>query len=140
MAIDHNQLLLGKILGELYRLQKSQNTPCSASDSRIYGLLNGFEGVIADEIENIGFVSNEQFDHAAKVLNEVWSDPEKMRTFKGFYDIERDLEQGGVDRSTAMRILTYFNADSSFTDLISKMDTSGSPSECRTFKLNKWSS
>lgn len=139
MALDNNQILLGKILGEIYRLQKNQNVPCSAEDSRIYGLLNGIESVIEDELEGIGFVSKEQFNHTTKVLDGIWNDPDELRSFKGFYDIENDLQHGDVDRSTAMTVLTYLNADNSFTDLIGKMDSSGSPTECRTFTLNKWS-
>lgn len=139
MAIDNNQILLGKILGEIYRLQKNQDVPCGAEEARIYGLLNGFESVIEEELESIGFVSKEQLSHTVKVLNEIWNDPEEMGSFKGFYDIENDLQRGDVDRSTAMRVLTYLDANNSFSDLISKMDSSDSPSECRTFTLDKWS-
>lgn len=139
MAADANQLLLGKILGEIYRLQRKTESPCSASDGTIYGLLNGFEETTQEELERVGFVTKEQVKHAADVLDAVWDDPEKMAAFKGFYDIEKELAAGGVDRMAAMKILTYFKANHSFQDLIAKMDTHGSPGECRTFELDKWS-
>lgn len=139
MAADTNQLLLGKLLGEIYRLQRKTDTPCSASDATIYGLLNGFEETTQDELERVGVVTKEQVKHAGDVLNAVWDDQEKMANFKGFYDIEHKLAAGGVDRIDAIKIITYFKANNSFQDLIEKMDTSGSPGECRTFELDKWS-
>lgn len=56
--------------------------------------------------------------------------------FKGFYDIERELQEAGVDRAQAIRILTFFQANGQFQELIAKMDTSHSPSECRTFRVH----
>lgn len=138
MTPEAQQLFLGKLLGEIYRLQRRTDTPCSASDATIYGLLNGFEEVAEEELERVGLVTKEQVNHAATVLDTVWSNPEKMKNFRGFYDIEHELADGGVDRVTAMKILTYFKANHSFQDLIAKMDTSGSPGECRTFDLDKW--
>ena len=135
--IDTNTLFLGKLLAEVYRVQRKLEIP-TADDATIYGLRNGFETVIADELERIGFVSKAQVKHVMDVLDPIWQDPAKLAAFKGFYDIERELENGGLDRSTAIAVLTYLNAHGQFTAVIEKMDTDGSPSECRTFNLSKW--
>ncbi len=137
-SMDTNKMLLGKILGEIYRLQKKIGVPHSASDPHIYGLLNGFESVIDEQIEKIGWVSKEQFNHTISVLTPYWKDENKLADFKGFYDIESELEDGGVSRGVAIQILSYLYANNQFTDVINKMNSSDSPSECRTFKMNEW--
>jgi hypothetical protein len=132
-------LILGKILGEIYRIQRStEGISCSASDSHIFALLHGFEHAAKEEIERLGFVSEDQLKAVMDVLEPIWLNPEKLAEFKGFYDIERTLKSHGVDRSDAIRILTYLNANGQFTEVIDKMDSSGSPSECRKFDISKW--
>lgn len=135
---NQNTLLIGKILGELYRLQRAVKLPCSASDSRIYGLLNGFEDDIKDELDAIGFVSTEQYKHVADVLEPIWDDPNSHAKFEGFYDVESEIKKGGIDRTTARKILKHMRANHAFTSLIEKMDSSRSPGECRTFVLDQY--
>lgn len=136
---NESKLLLGKLLGELYRIQRSSSeVSCPASDGQIYALLNGFEDAVNEELESIGFVSSDKVKSVMDILEPIWIDPEKLSKFKGFYDIERDLEDRGVDRSDAIRILKYLKANHQFTEIIAKMDTSGSPSECRKFELSDW--
>lgn len=135
-----NQILLAKILGEIYRTQLNSKVSCPAGEAKVYGLLNGFEHVIDEELEGIGYVSQEALTAVINTLDSIFIDDKKLKSFKGFYDIEDDLRKKGVDRWQAIRILTYLNANHQFQELIAKMDTSGSPSECRTFKLDKWES
>ncbi|MDR3480341.1 MAG: hypothetical protein P4L91_06460 [Burkholderiaceae bacterium] len=135
--IDTNAVLLGKLLAEVYRVQRNLGV-ATMDDATIYALRNGFETAIDDELERIGFVSKAQVKHVMDVLDPIWQDPTQLAAFKGFYDIERELEDGGVDRPTAITVLTYLNAKGQFTEVIAKMDTSHSPSECRTFELGKW--
>jgi len=135
---NESKVLLGKILGELYRMQRALEVPCSASESRVYGLLNGFEDDISDELQAIGFVSKAQYEHVADVLEPIWDDPSALEKFEGFYDIESDIKSAGIDRSTARKILKHMQADHSFTSLIDKMDSVRSPGECRTFGLDKY--
>ena len=134
-----SKLFFGKILGELYRIQNnSEGIACPAEPAQIFGLLNGFENVIEEEIERIGFVSNEEMKIVSNVLNEYWIDLEKRKNFKGFYDIENKLKDLGVDRYKAIPILTYFKANHQFLELIEKMDSENSPSECRNFNLDEF--
>ncbi len=135
--IDTNAVLLGKLLAQVYRVQRKLEIP-TANDATIYGLLKGFETVIAEELERVGFVSEAQIKHVTDVLDSICQNPTKLANFKGFYDIEEVLESGGVDRSTANRVITYLKAKGCFTDVIAKMDTQGSPSECRTFDIGEW--
>lgn len=131
--------LLGKILGEVFRLQTAARVPCSASERTIYGLLNGFENVTDEVLESIGEVTNEQISAVMDALEPYDQDPAKLAGFRGFYDIENTLKHNGVDRGDAMRILTYLRANHQYTDIIARMDTSGSPAECRTFEVDEWS-
>ena len=136
--MDETKLLLGKLLGEIYRLQNASGVRSGIGEAQIYGLRNGFENCIAHELEMIGFVSEEKLDAVGDVLNGYFDDEKKLEAFKGFYDIEHALQSKGVDRSLAIRILNYYNANHQFTNVIAKMDSSGSPSECRTFELNEF--
>jgi hypothetical protein len=133
------KVFLGKILGEIYRLQNnSEKIACPAEPSQIFGLLNGFENVIDEELERIGYVSNEEINSVVDVLDEYWKDPEKRKEFKGFYDIEHKLNNRGIDRGKAILILTYFKANNQFVELIDKMNSEHSPTECKNFELDKF--
>ena len=130
------KLLLGKLLGEVYRIQKNnEDITCSVENAQIYGLLNGFETAIDYELEIMGHITNEQLTAVSKVLMPIFNDKEKLNEFQGFYDIEDELKSLGVDRVEAIKILTYFKAKNQFISIIEKMDSSGSPSECRKFDL-----
>lgn len=72
------------------------------------------------------------------ILDPIWSDKSKLDDFGGFYDIERELQLNGVDRPEAYRILKYLKANGQYSTVIDKMDSSGSPVECRTFELTEW--
>jgi hypothetical protein len=95
--------ILGKLLGEVFRIQKRTGVP-TYSDGTIYGLLNGVEPAIDSVINEISFVSTELVDRAAKVLQPIFDDPAKLAAFNGFYDIEHELQDAGIDRGTAIQI------------------------------------
>lgn len=133
--MEREQLLaLGKMLGETYRLQKRINPEMvQVSDSTIFGLLNGFEGVIQRELIVEDPITEEDISAMADVLDPYHINPE--REFTGFYQIEHQLEQRGINRMKAIHILTYFNANGQYEEVIGRMDTAGSPSECRRFNI-----
>lgn len=133
-----SKLLLGKLLGEVYRLQKKVGMSLAYGDSHTFGLLHGFESEINDAIERIGFISSTELDAAAEILDEIFIDENKVKNFKGFYDIEAKLESRGIDRSKAIKILSYFKSNGQFTNLIDKMNSIDSPVECREFDLDEW--
>lgn len=133
--MDKNTLLLGKLLGEVYRLQHEAGIP-TAGEHSIFGLRNGFESEINAQLERIGFISDAQLNAVEDVLNEYHQSSEKLAGLSGFYDIENELSDLGVGRGEAIRILTYLKADHRFTGVIAKFDSSNSPTECRTFDLD----
>ena len=130
---------LGKILGEIYRLQMhTGNMACSPTKQQIYGLLHGFEEAIDDELETIGWISKEKIDHVANALDKYYNDEEKLKTFKGFYDIESGLISLGLSRGEISKVIKYFKAGENYLELIEKMDSGNSPSECRKFNESEF--
>lgn len=136
--MEPTDLLLGKMLGELYRMQRKLGMPCGASDTHVFGLLNGFEDSIESELEAIGQVPKHHVRQVVGVLDEIWSDPARRQEFTGFYDIEDRLEDEGVDRAQAIKILMYLKSRGQFDELIQAMDSSGSPTECRGLNLGEF--
>ncbi len=136
------KLLLGKILGEIYRIENrsGDKIACPAREAHIYGLLNGFERSIEEELKGIGFISEAKLQAVEDILNEYFVDQEKLKAFKGYYDIERRLEGLGIGRGEAITILTYLYADGRFVKVIDKMDSPDSPVECKKFELSEWDS
>ena len=133
---DAHMKMLARILGEVYRIQNAiEGMHPSASDSHVYGLLKGFETSIDSELEQADGISKEKLRHMDEVLSEIFDNEEKLAQFQGFYDIEDELRSRGINRVDAMKILKFLKADYRFTELIDKMDSSGSPTECRTFEL-----
>ncbi|TYA10913.1 hypothetical protein FRY98_24395 [Paenibacillus faecis] len=130
------KLTLGKILGEIYRIQKhSKSVICPVGNDTIFGLLNGFEETLEREIESLELISSEEVAFVSRVLNKYFTDEQKLNDFNGYYDIEAELEERGIDRIKAKRIITMFKAEGRFLKVIEKMDSSGSPAECRTFEI-----
>jgi hypothetical protein len=140
MKMDkQTKILFGKILGEIYRIQRRmESNACPVGESTVYGLLNGFEHVIDEEIERIGFISREEFKNMCNILDEYYFNEEKLKDFKGYYDIEHKLSKVSIDRPTAIKILRYLKANGSYLELIEKMNSEYSPVECRKFDLNEW--
>ncbi|MGI2294158.1 hypothetical protein [Paenibacillus sp. GXUN7292] len=103
----------------------------------MYGLLNGMETIVDEEISRIGFISNEKFSAMCKILDGYFYDQTNLDKFRGFYDIESELNSVGVDRSEAIRILTYLKANGSYEELIDKMNSQYSPVECKRFKVSE---
>ncbi|PIC67276.1 hypothetical protein CSV71_05835 [Sporosarcina sp. P21c] len=137
--MSENKLVAAKLLGEIYRIQKRlPDNACFVGNDVIYGLLNGVERVVNSELEDLGFISQGKEDAAIEVLNEYFTDNKMLSELKGYYDIEDKLEECGIDRSDAIRIFTLLKAEGRFERVIEKMDSSHSPSECRTFDISHW--
>jgi hypothetical protein len=133
------RIFLSKILGEIYRIQKRiDKFPCSASDSHIYALLHGFQTAIDDEIGTMNFINEDELTGMGKILDEYWSDPLKLKGFKGYYDIENKLKAIGINRSKAITILKYFKMQDRFHGLIEKFDSVHSPVECKRFEISEF--
>lgn len=135
----NTKLLLGKILGEIYRIQnRMEPNACPVKDSTVYGLLSGFESVIDEHLEGIGYISEEDIKNAADVLDVYFKDPEMLEKLEGYYTIEHELEKRGITRTKAIKIFTYFKANGQFTQEIEKMNSQHSPMECKVFELGDY--
>ena len=129
--------MFAKLLGEVYRTQRRIDPlMCSTSMGRIYGLLNGIEDAVNDELEGLGFVSAEKMDALIEVIDPIFRDRERLDAFRGYYSIEHHLNNAGIDRATAIRLFTYLKAEDRFVELIEKMDSDHSPIECRRFEVH----
>ena len=137
MIYLEDKLLFGKILGEIYRIQ-NRNGYCGVGESVIYGLLNGFESVIDEEIERIGHITKSEIRTVIDILDEYHKDEEKFKELTGFYDIEDKLDENGITRWKAIQILTYLKANRQFVDVIAKFNSSNSPVECKRFEIDEW--
>jgi hypothetical protein len=131
------KVALGKILAENYKVQIKLGMGCPGS-AVIYGLENGIEDAIDSELGCKSGISEEKHNALAIILDEVDADKKKLEAFKGYYDIERQIQNAGISRGEAMRLLTYFLAKGQFIETIKKMDSSSSPIECRTFRSPKY--
>lgn len=132
-----DKYFFGKLLGETYRTQRRLNIP-TAGEATIFGLLNGIETVVDKELTNIEPITKEDISNTCDVLDKYFLDLEEFEKFDGFYTIEHQLEEVGVSRWKAIVIFQYFKANNQYVDLIKKMDSFNSPSECRTFELDDW--
>ena len=133
MSDRDNKILLGKILGEIYHFQKESGVNRKVDDGRVFGLLNGIEACINDELAEIGWVSQEECDKIMGVLNRIYSDKERMESITGYYDIEEEFNELGIKRWQVVRVMKYCQAEGKYFKLLKKMDTQNSPEECREF-------
>ncbi len=122
------KIFLGKILGEVYSLQKDNQ---EISEATIYGLKNGFEFVIDEEISSNYKINNHDLEEIKKILDPIFYDSQKLKDFKGYNDIEHELEQAGIGRVKAILLFTYFSKKGAYKELIEKLDSEFSPLELR---------
>lgn len=122
---------LGFILGEIFRLQSHLNMKVP-SDAAIYGLTHGVEFMIDGIVRRKGdLVPSEAVRNVITVLATYEDDPE--RELVGYFDIEPRLDALGIDRTAAVRILTFLKAAGLFPGTFTRLNNENSPPECRTF-------
>lgn len=129
--------VLGVILGELYEI-KCLLKKKTVDIALLFALKNGFESEINDQLNEEWFVSKEDEKKVADVLTPYFDDPVKLEKLSGFYDIERELEELGIQRLKAICIMKYFWTKGSFIRVLERMDTSSSPEEARTFNITEF--
>ena len=124
-----SQLFLGQILGQVFRVQKRLGMAVPVSDQEIYGLVSRIENVSHELLEQTTTVSLADLAAVREVLDSYYPTEEKAEKFKGFYDIERVLGKGR--RVEILKALRYLNAGGEYEELMAKIDSEHSPSECR---------
>ena len=144
MGIEReNKLLMGRVLGELFRIQRKLDMPCAVGDEEIYGLIAGIEPAIDEVVNPREAVDEALVREVAAALDYFFNDPQRLKEFSGYYDLERQLQQRGfIDahgkRGWIIKILDWFAADGRYQALIDKMDSPNSPIECKTFGPNEY--
>lgn len=121
------KLALGKILGEVYRIQKYQGIT-DASDGKIFGLLNGFEEAIESELGSLSFISEEKISIVSDVLTPFWTEQKEISELPSFTDLRLELERKGISHGQLITILKYLRATNRFDKEIDKLGS---------FKLSK---
>ncbi|UPO88322.1 hypothetical protein [Niallia sp. Man26] len=116
---DDSKLVAGKILGEIYRVQKQQGI-CSVSDSTIFGLLNGFQEAIESEIDGLNFVSKGQVSVVCDALEPYFKEEVPLDELN-FLDFRMELERKGISHGRLIDILKYLRASNSYSREIDKM-------------------
>ena len=138
---QETKIFFGKILGEIYRLQKTfslRSATYSVSNARLYGLLNGIEREIDFEVQEIGFIAEEEVLAVENILTEYLEDENKLNTFQGYQDLEEQFKQKNIEKKTAITILKYLYTQSRFSALIEKLDNTNSPIEFQNFELDEY--
>lgn len=129
--MDKNKVLLGKILGELYRLQNHYAPGFFSTDkSTIYGLLNGIETVIDDQVPLDPISAGEY-----AIVNNILFDYSTGREVLHPEAVDGHFRSMGIDRSKTTTILRYMKAAGFFEDVIDKISSGNCPSEYKTLEI-----
>lgn len=107
-----------RILAELLRLQRWAGGDAVTAD-RIFGLMHGFETVIAEEKESFG-ISRETQSKVEDMLEDV----ERGKQSTDGYDIKQRLLEDQIDESTAAKVLELCRLQSRFTEAYEKLTAS----------------
>ena len=103
--------------------------------STIYGLINGIEVVIDEELEKTELIQKDFYNTLSHTLSEINRNEKERNEFRGYYDIENKLGWEHSERGKAHVVLTYMKSMGRFVELINKMDSADSPDEMRNFDL-----
>jgi len=129
------KLLFGRLLGEIYRLQRRQDeSMVPAGPGEIYGLIQGFDWVVDQVLETFGTVTEKDLKAVADLFDHLEENPMKLKKLTGFYDIEEQLSARGINREKAMALFTYFRAGDKFAAVLDALDRGNSPGELQRLK------
>ncbi|AKG34669.1 hypothetical protein [Paenibacillus durus] len=114
------KLIFAKLLGEMYRIQKSQGI-YNGTDGRIFGLLNGVEEDVESEISNLGFISREDIAKFCDVFDPYYKGEKSLDEIPSSKEIQLSLENEGISESKFITILEYLYLNGSYTLEIEKI-------------------
>ncbi|WP_406595186.1 hypothetical protein [Bacillus velezensis] len=122
------RLSLGKLFGEIYRIQKQQGM-CDKSDNRIFGLLNGFEEELKSEFEGLNFYSEDKVNAVCDKLNPYYTNEKDISEMPPFSQFRLELEhESGIKHTEVIDILKYLYSKSAYQLEIDRLGN---------FKLNE---
>ncbi|WP_338705237.1 hypothetical protein [Priestia aryabhattai] len=126
---QETKLALGKILGEIYRLQRAQGI-LQVPEEKVFGLLNGFEETLNGELAGLDFISEAEVEIVADYFDPYWKYKKGLEELPNQKSIELELERLGVRKGNFGTILKYLYANNRFTEEIDKL--------AGNFKLNDY--
>jgi hypothetical protein len=118
--MDENKLIFGKILGEIYRLQRKQGI-CQASEGQIFGLLNGIDEALNTEFENLNLISNSKVSQVCDYLDPYYRGERDLDEIPSFQEMKMDLERIGINHTNLIIILKYLYSNERYTMEIEKL-------------------
>lgn len=105
----HLKIVLGKVLGELYEIQKKQGIK-KVDEGHIFGLLNGFEEALNNEFEHLNLITEEEVNRVAHYFAPYVEAEEETKELPPFASMQSDLEKQGIGQARFITILRYLNA------------------------------
>jgi len=114
------KLALGKLLGEVYRSQKTQGI-LQISEGRLFGLLNGVEEEIDNELENMKFISKGHVSVVCDALDPYYKGEKAIDEMPSFLHFRMELEHKGINHAMLIDILKYLRSIGSYTTEIDKL-------------------
>lgn len=115
------KLALGKILGEVYDLERRIKNSYSVSQQTIFGLVNGFEETIDKELTGMGMITEEDVRNASSILERYENDSFLLQSMVGFSDMEAEMGRYGIDWFTAKKIVTMLRYERKYPKVIEKL-------------------
>lgn len=130
--MEHDlKLALGQIKGEIYRLQKAQGIS-NVSDGHIYGLLNGIEEAIDNELAELeveDLISNHKVEAIRNLLEEFISkDKDVTEAFANTFRLMAERKYD-ISQTECTKILKYLRAKGEYEEILSQVGS---------YELNKY--
>lgn len=126
---QETKLAFGKILGEMYRIQKEQGI-AQVSDATIFGLLNGFEESIDGQFSDLGYISKAEVELVADYFAPYWKQEKSLDEMPNYKSVEMSLERKNIHPAKFAQILKYLYANERFVPEIDQLG--------RSFKLSEY--
>ncbi len=112
---NETKMFLGKVLGEVYKLQYNLNPDnCTVGPERIYGLINGIENAVQAELPT-DFINMQEIRQIEDILHPYLYEGKPKPSFLG---LKVEAEKEMIDEGKLITILTYLKANGQFSNLI----------------------
>lgn len=121
------------LIRRVLRLEKKLK--CSdVCEGSLYGAINNID-IHALGLIDENKISKDKIQTMREILTPIYNDAKRLKQFKGYYDIEHEIEKRGISRGEARVILKYFRGDGNFKELIDKMKGPDSPTEMTSLEV-----
>ena len=129
--------LFAKIVGEIYKLQTACNMDCDASPATIYGLLNGMEQTINDELEMLGWISENESRLIMAIFAEIYDNNARRRAFKGYDQISAKVKAAGIEKYKVIMIVRQLQMEEIYPEITDRILYEISPAGIEQFELKE---